>query len=173
MKYFSECFPSFLFETPGGMFSGGGSAALLLPRGVLLDVSGRCAAIPHGGAGLQHHSETCISNGRRLWNPGSDCYHISRHQLWRIWNSALVSLQYMFFFWFWPISMYHICIVLVCICTTDKKPSFPNQINSNGLSTLLRILQLTDALDWLVMLWLTRNRAWAPPTQRAELIYTL
>lgn len=73
------------------MFGGGGSAALLLPRRVLLDVSGRSAAFPHGGAGVQHHSESWLPDGRRLRSPRPYRHHISQRQLPRIRHASLVS----------------------------------------------------------------------------------
>lgn len=75
------------------MWGGGGSAALLLPRCVLLDVSGGRAAFPHGGAGVPHHSESWLPDGRRLRSPRPHHYRISQRQLQRIWHITLVSFE--------------------------------------------------------------------------------
>lgn len=75
----------------GGMLGGGGAAALLLPGCVLLDVFGGSAAFPHGGAGVQHHSESRLPDGCRLRSPCPHCHHISQRQLQRIRHVSLVS----------------------------------------------------------------------------------
>ena len=55
---------------------GGRAAALLLPGGVLLDVSGRHSALQDGGPGLQHQLPDGPHDGCGLRSTGGDSRHL-------------------------------------------------------------------------------------------------
>ena len=103
LQYMSFCFLdhshpfiSFLFtlSSSGWLCGGGWAASLLLPVGVLLDVSGGSAALQDGGPGLQHHLQAPLHDGGGLRRSCCHRRHLCPRQRQRIRNRAPVSDHY-------------------------------------------------------------------------------
>lgn len=70
----------------------GRDAPLLLPGRLQLDAVGRGAAVPHGGAGVQHHHPAPLLIPCRLRNAPRHRHHLRHHPAERIRHQRAVSV---------------------------------------------------------------------------------